>query len=266
MSSAGKSYLTCLWPGLPELWYRGQLSALPAALAFAFAVNFLLVARFIYPEWLTPLLVKIACWLAMGSWVYSVLQAIRRLPQVVSPREVSDQPDQFCEAHIEYLRGHWSEAEALLVDCLKIEERDPPAVLMLAGVYRHTDRLDAAKNLLDQLERMENGDRWWMELRDERRRWQRFFDAKNASNEPEEGEEEASSEPIDDSENFSESESESETSPDSEINPDSERSVEAESPPEMESSDEDSLLADATDEAIAAEMAGVQDPPQARSA
>ncbi len=38
MDASGKHYLTCLWPGLPEMWFRGQLAALPAALTFALAV------------------------------------------------------------------------------------------------------------------------------------------------------------------------------------------------------------------------------------
>ncbi|QEG43519.1 tetratricopeptide repeat protein [Roseimaritima ulvae] len=174
MEASGKHYLTCLWPGLPEMWFRGQLAALPAALTFAFAVNFLLVARFIYPEWLAPLLVRLACWAAVGVWIYCVTKSLQRLPEVVSPRSASDQPDRFAEAHIQYLRGHWVEAEALLSDCLEIESRDPPALLLLAGVYRHTNRLAAAANLLDQLERLERGDFWWLELQDERKRLKRF--------------------------------------------------------------------------------------------
>ncbi len=174
MEASGKHYLTCLWPGLPEMWFRGQLAALPAAVTFALAVNFLLVARFIYPEWLAPLLVKLACWAAVGVWIYCVAKSVQRLPEVVSPRAASDLPDRFAEAHVQYLRGHWVEAEALLSDCLEIESRDPPALLLLAGVYRHTNRLAAAANLLDQLERLERGDYWWLELQDERKRLQRF--------------------------------------------------------------------------------------------
>lgn len=197
MEASGKHYLTCLWPGLPEMWFRGQLAALPAALTFAMAVNFLLVARFIYPEWLAPLLVRLACWAAVGVWVYCVAKSVQRLPQVVSPRAVSDQPDRFAEAHIQYLRGHWVEAEALLSDCLEIESRDPPALLLLAGVYRHTNRLAAAAHLLDQLERLERGDFWWLELQDERKRLQRFEAAAEAENEPEDADEPEASDDAD---------------------------------------------------------------------
>lgn len=170
----GKSYLACLWPGLPDLWHRGRLSALPAALAFAFALNFLLIARFIYPEWLAPLLVRIACWVAFAVWVYLVVRAVKELPTLINPRAASASPDRFSEAHRHYLQGHWRESEALLTECLGIESRDPPAMLLLAGVYRHTERLEAAENILQELERLEAAEPWWLECTAERARLTRF--------------------------------------------------------------------------------------------
>ena len=47
----------------------------------------------------------------------------------------------FPQARTAYLRGDWAEAEGLLTDVLAIEPRDPPALLLLTGVYRHTGRL-----------------------------------------------------------------------------------------------------------------------------
>lgn len=165
-----RRYLTCLWPGLSELWYRGRPSGLPAALAFAAALNFLLVARFLYPEWLTPLLVKIACWTAALVWAVSVARAVRELQAIVDPRAASDRADRFGEAHAQYLRGHWIDAESLLTECLDVESRDPPALLLLAGIYRHTGRPEAAAAALDQLDRMEAAQGWWLERRAERAR------------------------------------------------------------------------------------------------
>lgn len=176
MNLSGKYYLACLWPGLPELWLRGQVSALPTAITFTFVANFLLIARLRYPEWLTPLLVKFSCWLAVAIWVICVAKAIRRLPILVAPRSVSDRPDRFSEAHAQYLAGHWPQAEALLVECLDVEPRDPPALLLLCGVYRHTGRLQAASDLLEQLQRMERADHWWLEMDTENRRLQRFIE------------------------------------------------------------------------------------------
>lgn len=168
-----KLYLTCLWPGLPELWWRGRLTALPTALAFATALNLLLVAKFIYPEWLAFGLVRLAGWLGLASWAYLSVKSIGQLPSLLSPRAASQSPDRFADAHLAYLRGQWRQAEACLTDCLTIENRDPPALLLLAGVYRHTQRWDAAERLLEEIRLTEAADRWWLEVQTEAKRLER---------------------------------------------------------------------------------------------
>lgn len=174
-----RHYLTCLWPGLPELWWRGRLSALPPAIAFAMGLNLLLIMRFIYPQWLSGSLVRLACWVAIASWIFYVVRSIRELPQMIAPRTVSDEPDRFQEAHYEYLSGDWTEAERLLLKVLAIEPRDPPALLLLSGVYRHTDRLPKAQLLVQELSRLEIADTWWLEIEAEQRRIEREIEAEN---------------------------------------------------------------------------------------
>jgi len=168
-----KLYLSCLWPGLPELWWRGRVSALPTALAFAAAANFLLVARFIYPEWLASGLVRMAGWVGVAIWLFCVVRSIREMPLLLNPRRASGQPDRFVEAHQAYLRGRWTEAESLLSDCLAIENRDPPSLILLCGVYRHTARLEAAQRLLEEIRLTEAADRWWLEVAAEQNRLDR---------------------------------------------------------------------------------------------
>lgn len=175
-----KLYLSCLWPGLPELWWRGRLSALPTAITFAVAVNFLLVARFVYPEWLANGLVRTAGWSGVLIWLVCVVRASRAMPELLNPRQVSEIPDRFVDAHQSFLRGDWAEAESLLTDCLLVENRDPPALLLLSAVYRHTARLEAAQRLLDETRLLEVADRWWLEIDCEQKRLdrdQRYRDA-----------------------------------------------------------------------------------------
>lgn len=168
-----KLYLSCLWPGLPELWWRGRISALPTALAFAAAANFLLVARFIYPDWLSGGLVRMAGWVGVAMWLFCVVRSVREMPLLLNPRRASGQPDRFVEAHQAYLRGQWAEAESLLSDCLAIENRDPPSLILLCGVYRHTARLEAAERLLEEIRLTEAADGWWLEVAAEQNRLER---------------------------------------------------------------------------------------------
>jgi hypothetical protein len=168
-----KLYLSCLWPGLPELWWRGRVSALPTALAFAAAANFLLVAKFIYPEWLSSGLVRMAGWIGVAIWLFCVVRSVREMPLLLNPRRASGQPDRFVEAHQAYLRGQWAEAESLLSDCLAIENRDPPSLILLCGVYRHTARLEAAERVLEEIRLTEAADGWWLEVAAEQNRLER---------------------------------------------------------------------------------------------
>jgi hypothetical protein len=168
-----KFYFYCLWPGLPELWLRGRLSALPTAVAFACALNFLLVARFIYPEWMTLSYVRIAGWVGVFAWFYCTIKNIRDLPGMIHPRKASKTPDRFADAHIAFLRSDYIRAEELLKECLGVEERDPPALLLLAAVYRQTARFEESRSCIEMLRVTEVADRWWLEVDAEEKRFLR---------------------------------------------------------------------------------------------
>jgi hypothetical protein len=172
-----KYYATCLWPGLADLWWRGRLSALPTAIAFAIALNSVLISRYLYPDWIHRGLVSIAFWLGVVAWLFYVIRTARDLPGVINPRSVSETPDQFPQARDAYLAGRWEDAEGLLTDVLAIEPRDPPALLLLTGVYRHTHRLEAAEILLTEIARLEVSDTWFLEVEAEAKRLKRAIDA-----------------------------------------------------------------------------------------
>lgn len=176
-----KYYATCFWPGLAELWWRGRLSALPAALAFTLVVNLILVARYLYPGWIHGGLVSLAFWGGLITLFFYIIRTARELPTLINPRETSQEPDRFPDARIAYLSGQWEEAEGLLTDVLAIEPRDPPALLLLTGVYRHTGRLEAAELLLRELSRLEVADAWLLEIEAESKRLTRAVEAENGS-------------------------------------------------------------------------------------
>ncbi|TWU43827.1 hypothetical protein Q31b_13590 [Novipirellula aureliae] len=166
-------YLSCLWPGLPEIWWRGRLTSLPLAIAFAAALNLFLICGWIYPHWFSGGLFWLGTLFAIAVWLFYVVQGLRGLPELIHPRTVSAEPDRFSEAHQAYLKGEWKLAETLLNGVLAIEPRDPPALIMLCSVYRHQARLDAAEVLLDEIGRLEVADAWWIEIDAERRRLRR---------------------------------------------------------------------------------------------
>ncbi len=170
-----RQFLSCLWPGLPELWWRGRLPALPVAIAFGLTFNALLVMWFIYPQWVSGGLITMAVWIGIATWGFFVVRRVRELPELLSPRTISDEPDRFPEARDAYLRRDWKLAERTLTGVLAIEPRDPPALLLLTSIYRHTDRLEAASVLLSEISRLEVAERWLLEIESERVRIDRLL-------------------------------------------------------------------------------------------
>lgn len=170
------NYLTCLWPGLSELWWRGRLSALPLAIGFALAFNALLVMRYLYPTWVDPWLIGSAWWIGTAMWGVWTIKSMRALPELLQPRDVSQQPDRFPEAQQAFLSEQWELAEQCLLTVLEIEPRDPPALLLLSGVYRHTERAEYAAALMQELQRLEVAADWEIEIQAEAERVQRWLE------------------------------------------------------------------------------------------
>jgi len=163
-------YMTCLWPGLPQLWWRGDLRALLAALAFAAAVNAILVVTFIWPEMVPSRLLTFGQLAVSAVWLVSVAHSFRALRRIRQPISATTET-WFRQAQEEYLQGHWFEAESLLKKVIRDQARDVDAHLMLAGVYRKSDRHDEAILVLNRLQKLDGATKWALEIRRERQQW-----------------------------------------------------------------------------------------------
>jgi hypothetical protein len=165
----GLSWITCLWPGLPRLWWRGDGRALLGALAFAAAVNLGLVSSLVWsaslPTWLL-----VAGWTAIVViWIGYAVHGWQLMPVLRGMSGSQAGQDLFVRAQTEYLNRHWLEAEELLQELLVERDQDAEAKLMLATLYRHTGRKAEASDCLTRLERMDAGERWRVEIARERR-------------------------------------------------------------------------------------------------
>lgn len=167
-------FLLCGWPGLPGLWFRGQVSSLLVAIGFSILLNLALVSSFLWPWSLGETFPMVAWPMVLLIWGCSALVAYRGLPDLMAvPTSekvaVPDRPDTlFIQAQREYLGGHWEEAETLLLRRIQRQPRDAEARLLLATMLRHTRRLDEATNQLDDLERYDESLEWRFEIDRER--------------------------------------------------------------------------------------------------
>ena len=159
------SWMTCLWPGLTALWVRGSWRGLAVAVAFAGALNLALLATFttgLLPAAVWPLIPGVAWVLVLSFWVANFALADRK--------SAAGQPQLealFREAQMEYLKGHWIEAETLLARLLVKNPDDAEARLMRAMIERRTGRFSAARATLTELGQMESSSRWRLEIETE---------------------------------------------------------------------------------------------------
>ena len=181
----------CLWPGLAQLWIRGAWSACAESFAFAAALNLLLIATAIWPNWLPAWQVRLGWMLMLAFWIGGFIQSYRKLPKWLSPSHSLVKSDLLPLAQVEYLRGNWFEAEGLLHRHLIEHSQDAESILLLVGVLRRTRRYQQALQWLSQLEKLEGADRWQLEIVAEKKQIlaRREAEGGESSSESPEGEE-----------------------------------------------------------------------------
>ena len=160
---------------------RGSWAGLAVAVGFTALANTMLLASFVYRQWITG----DALWIGYGAlavtWLLALWQslAVRResiaeasadeSSEVAASEEKWSQLDQmFREAQQRYLESDWVATEQLLLKLLKHDARDVESRLMLATLWRHQGRHDEALRQLDRLERLEAAEKWRHEIAAER--------------------------------------------------------------------------------------------------
>jgi hypothetical protein len=165
------SWTICLWPGLASLWLRGRWQGLAVALAFAGLLNFALISTFVWPRLVSPAVpawaTGAAAWvLVLGFWIAGIHAAGKQLARRAQTAPADDQEFDawLWEAQTEYLKGHWIEAETLVSRQLARRADDAPARLLLASVFRRTQRLAEARQTLNHLKQSPAATNWLWEI------------------------------------------------------------------------------------------------------
>ncbi len=156
-------WIAVLWPGLPQLWLRGDWSALILAVGFSALVNLAVIATWGWTELLTWPLLMVAWAGVVLFWIVSLVSAV---PQMRAMTRVPSQKmatDLFRAAQGEYLRGNWFEAELALNQLLEHDPADADAQLMLATLLRRIGQHEEAGQRLRLLETLEGAGKWRLE-------------------------------------------------------------------------------------------------------
>ena len=160
-------WITCLWPGLPRLWWRGEWAGLATAAVFAAGLNTALMVTLATPHLLASSWRLAGCGLLLTFWMISVRRGALRLSQIYGGDGRYNEA-LFRRAQEEYLKGQWFEAESLLLRLVRDEPADVEGRLILATLYRHTRRGELAEAQLAQIVRYPHAARWGWEILQER--------------------------------------------------------------------------------------------------
>lgn len=162
-------WMACLWPGLPQLWVLGSWSGLFLALASAMLLDLLVLASFGWSELISEN-VRIVGWVVFGAvWIVASGWSVKITRQRLAMESPEREDDAFDRAVDYYLKGDYYQTEKVLEGLLRRNVRDLDARLMLATLYRHTNRTDEARGHLDTLARFEGAEKWELEIEQERR-------------------------------------------------------------------------------------------------
>lgn len=166
------TWITCCWPGLPQLWLRGQWRGLLAAGAFAALFNLGLAVTFIWPQWWPAAWCQIL-WGGLGlTWCITAIQSCRFIAGCKNSMIIDtdrdwarrNEDDYFTRAQALYLKQNWFEAEQCLSSAISVNAHDVDAFLMLISLFRHTGRHEEAKEILRHVNTLETNDKWKWEL------------------------------------------------------------------------------------------------------
>ncbi|MBX7168333.1 MAG: hypothetical protein K1X74_18500 [Pirellulales bacterium] len=162
----GHTWVSYLWPGLPQLWWDGERSGLALALAAAVLLNLALATTLVWTELLSSS-ARLLVWTAVGAvWIGSSVLSARwwRQHRAGRPETVRHL---FRQSLDQYLQGHWVEAEGLLARLLVAAPHDGDARLLLATLFRHTYRYDQARAQLERLRGCPGHEKWSWEIAQE---------------------------------------------------------------------------------------------------
>ncbi len=153
-----------LWPGSTGAVYYGLWSQLFIALIYGAVLQTLLVSNFYWLDFM-PHFARV------GSYVFLALThltlsaiAASKLKKYERTKNYDAQGRYFLEAQTHYLRGNWFETECCLKSVLKKNPYDVDALLMMATLFRHTERFEDARRTLRELEKLEDSDFWREEI------------------------------------------------------------------------------------------------------
>jgi len=161
-------WATCFWPGLAPMWVRGSGFGLLVALLFSVLINTCIITSFVWTEWLNPSLQSFLWILTSGIYFGSTIASGYWLRQQESDVRLARTQGLYEKGVSEYLQGNWYSTETILTELLNRDPYDLEAMLMIACLYRRTERFAEGFRYLDRCQSCDTQEKWTFEIDTER--------------------------------------------------------------------------------------------------
>ena len=171
--SMGLRFAAGCWPGWIDGWERGSLRGVLLAWVFSGVLCTAWIGTFWWPALLGTWELRFLWGTILCSALATVSYRAMRSVMAGNAKPRGCPTNEFAQAQIHYLQENYFEAEKILApfakhQTLSDEDIDLEAALLLATIYRRTDRYELAIELLDRLLLLERSVKWEAELNQER--------------------------------------------------------------------------------------------------
>ncbi len=167
MRFAAALILSMILPGTGHLFYRRYLRGVVLAVLFAAGANALLVSQFLASWSLRPVTGWIGAAIAGGIWIYAVIDIILRHKSLRSKGFQTTKDDLLRAAQVAWLRDEFTDAERLLREILRLDERDTEAWVHLGKILKALGRQREARMCFRSALNLDANGPWRWMLREE---------------------------------------------------------------------------------------------------
>ncbi|GHT27945.1 hypothetical protein FACS18942_07870 [Planctomycetales bacterium] len=158
-----------LFPGYSGIARYGLWTQLSIAVFFALLLDYFLIVNFYWTDYITAGQRNIL----LGGLIlsYFLLRSAAKLHRqgYETMLSVETKDETYRTVLQYYLRGNWFDAESLILPYLKKKPRDIEMQLLLATLYRHTQRFEEANAVIEKIESMDGAGKWFCEIEAEKR-------------------------------------------------------------------------------------------------
>lgn len=142
----------------------GRWGHLIIALSFLFSFNMVILLNYHWIDCVPSGAKKWLVILLFAFWGVLSIVADMLSKKYENIMNYDTKGDLFLQATTFYLKGNWFETECVIRKLLRNNPGDVEARLLLATLYRHTDRFVEAENGLRELSRFDNAKIWHYEI------------------------------------------------------------------------------------------------------